>query len=467
MGVNRLDGTLVRIDPATNSVDGGVAVGRDPTAVAVGEGWCGRRRRRGDRRAALTRRAARGRALPTGSSSAAIAVAGGAVWAAAGAPLAAPGRDAARLLSCGSGRAIPIDSLHWEAYTTCDTLQLGSLAYDGLVAYRRVEGPAGATLVGALATDAPSPSDDGRTYVFTLRPGLRFSDGPPVRPADFRASIERFLRSRATSARRVPADLRGDPRRAPVLRARAPATSRGIVIDEHARTITIHLARPDAGFPAQAHLPFAYVVPAGSPAAPTTGRPPPGTGPYRVAAWAGTAAGAVRNPYFRSDPSRPRGRRVRGSHRCPRVAERRSSASSPRSSAARPTSRSSPIRSGRLSRRAPPRARGSFTGPGPQRARRPPPTGCSSTSAAPVRRRRRRRAVNFAIDRAQMVALIGGPRPPSGCQILPTEFPGYEPYCRYTSNDAGRGGPRPIRACAPVVRRPGTAGERVVVRMAP
>ena len=33
--------------------------------------------------------------------------------------------------------------------------QLTSLAYDGLVGYRRVSGAAGATLVGALATDAP------------------------------------------------------------------------------------------------------------------------------------------------------------------------------------------------------------------------------------------------------------------------------------------------------------------------
>jgi hypothetical protein len=48
-----------------------------------------------------------------------------------------------------------------------------SLAYDGLVGYRRVSGAAGATIVGALATDAPRPSHDGRTYVFTLRRGLR------------------------------------------------------------------------------------------------------------------------------------------------------------------------------------------------------------------------------------------------------------------------------------------------------
>ena len=86
-----------------------------------------------------------------------------------------------------------LDQLHWLSYTTSATAQLDSLAYDGLVAYRRVEGPAGATLVGALATTAPEPSDDGKTYVFTLRSGLRYSDGTPVRATDFRASMERFL----------------------------------------------------------------------------------------------------------------------------------------------------------------------------------------------------------------------------------------------------------------------------------
>ena len=71
---------------------------------------------------------------------------------------------------------------------------LAGLAYDGLVAYRRVPGVAGATLVGGLATRPPKPSPDGRTYVFTLRRGIRYSDGTPVRPGDFRASMERFLR---------------------------------------------------------------------------------------------------------------------------------------------------------------------------------------------------------------------------------------------------------------------------------
>ena len=90
------------------------------------------------------------------------------------------------------------------------TWMLAGLAYDGLVAYRRVSGAAGATLVGGLATRPPAPSPDGRTYVFTLRRGIRYSDGTPVRPGDFRASMERYLR---VSRGRVPALLHRDRRR--------------------------------------------------------------------------------------------------------------------------------------------------------------------------------------------------------------------------------------------------------------
>ena len=111
--------------------------------------------------------------------------------------------------------SLPLDWLDPEAHVGWAAFSLDSLAYDGLVAYRRVEGPAGATIVGALATTAPPASRDGLSYVFTLRRGLRYSDGRPVRPADFRASMERFLQA----TRDLPADqqlprLRGHRRRA-------------------------------------------------------------------------------------------------------------------------------------------------------------------------------------------------------------------------------------------------------------
>ena len=181
-----------------------------------------------------------------------------------------------------------------------------SLAYDGLVAYRRVGGAAGATLVGALATRPPTPSPDGRTYVFTLRRGFRYSDGTPVRPRDFRASMERYL---GDHPRRVPAVLRGHRRRAALhQRTRRDAISRGASSRISARaTITVHLTAPDPEFLHKLTLPFAYVVPAGTPAQQTSDLAPPGTGPYRIAGWDAPSAAACSSA-TRTSGRPPRGR---------------------------------------------------------------------------------------------------------------------------------------------------------------
>jgi peptide/nickel transport system substrate-binding protein len=47
-----------------------------------------------------------------------------------------------------------------------------------LVGYRHVEGSAGVELVADLATEVPEVSDDGLTYIFFLKDGIRF--GPPL-----------------------------------------------------------------------------------------------------------------------------------------------------------------------------------------------------------------------------------------------------------------------------------------------
>ena len=342
----------------------------------------------------------------------------------------APGRDAAR---AAVGAVDPIDPLDRRAYQGVHTFQLASLVYDGLVAYRRVEGAAGATLVGALATTAPPPSRDGRSYVFTLRPGLRFSNGRPVRPGDFRASMERFLEA----TRAYPADEAFPPMYAGILGARRCMRggrcdlSRGIVTDARARTITIHLARPDAEFLHKLTMPWASVVPAGSPARATQGRPPPGTGPYRVAAWAGDRGGLlVRNPYFHADPSRSRPDgftdrievHVARSTIEAQIDEVQRGAADVAFLADSFSSAVTADRLRALVARSPGRV---HSAPAPS----------TDWMFLNVRRRpfddiRVRRAVNLAIDRAHIVALTGGPElGQPACQVVPIAFPGYEPYC--------------------------------------
>ncbi len=171
-----------------------------------------------------------------------------------------------------------------------------SLAYDGLIAYRRVAGAGGSTLVADLAASVPQPTDGGHTYTFQLRRGLRFSDGRPVRPEDFRASIQRAVRLAGQVAPLYAGIVGAD-----ACRPRRCDLTQGIETDAAARTITIHLRRPDPEFEHKLAIPLAYVLPARAPATIIRGRPPPGTGPYRITAFA-PARGArlVRNPRFRS-----------------------------------------------------------------------------------------------------------------------------------------------------------------------
>ena len=81
----------------------------------------------------------------TGSRPAAIAVAGGKVWAAADAPQTSHRGGTLRVrLPYAPKAGIALDPLHPLAYTTIMGVELNSLLYDGLVAYRRVPGAAGA-----------------------------------------------------------------------------------------------------------------------------------------------------------------------------------------------------------------------------------------------------------------------------------------------------------------------------------
>ena len=65
--------------------------------------------------------------------------------------------------------------------------------YDGLVAFRKTDGALGGTLVPDLAVTLPRPAGGGTTYTFTLRRGIRYSNGTPVRASDFRRGIQRQL----------------------------------------------------------------------------------------------------------------------------------------------------------------------------------------------------------------------------------------------------------------------------------
>jgi peptide/nickel transport system substrate-binding protein len=77
-----------------------------------------------------------------------------------------------------------------------------------------------------------------------------------------------------------------------------------------------------------------------------------------------------------------------------------------------------------------------------------------------------RRALNYAIDRAKMLRLYGGPAFAAvTCQVIAPGLPGYSRYCPYTTRpraDGGYTGPDLARARR-LVRASGTHGDRIDV----
>jgi peptide/nickel transport system substrate-binding protein len=64
--------------------------------------------------------------------------------------------------------------------------------YTGLVTYKHEQGAAQNDLVPGLAAAMPTVSADGKTYTFKLRPGIKYSDGTPVKASDFENTEKRL-----------------------------------------------------------------------------------------------------------------------------------------------------------------------------------------------------------------------------------------------------------------------------------
>ncbi len=451
---NRDDGTVTQIDAATEAVGDTIHVGGRPVAVTAGLGgiWIADAGtdavlRIDPRTHRVTRR------VGIGSAPAALAISGGSVWTADAASRASHRGGTVRYESepfgCGCFDPAAYGGDDWPVL---------SLTYDGLVAYRRIAGAGGSALVADLAAGLPQPADGGRTYTFQLRSGLRYSDGAPVRPVDFRASIERVVRRGETPMYDGIIGVRA-------CTVRRCDLSRGIETDAAARTITIHLRRPDGELLHKLAIPLAYVLPARTPTALVRGRPAPGTGPYRAVAF--SARRGVRlvrtTPRFRSwsPEARPDGF----------------------PDAINVTFSRDPVGAVRAVQQGRADAvliAGAGTSLVPlDLARGLELTDASRVHAAPlastnwlfldVRARpfddpRARRALAYALDRRRVIALAGDAGLASlTCQLTPPGLPGYVPTCPYTrdATQAGAWSAPDLARARRLIAASGTRGERV------
>jgi ABC-type transport system substrate-binding protein/class 3 adenylate cyclase/DNA-binding beta-propeller fold protein YncE len=334
-----------------------------------------------------------------------------------------------------------------------------ALLYDGLVGYRKAADTAGATLVADLAERLPEPTDDGRTYTFSLRPGIRYSDGEPVRPSDFREGLERQFGTGAPGETQLGRLLRGSGRC--VARPTPCDLSSGVVADDEAGTVTYHLREPNPDFLALLALGYGVPVPPGLPPA-SPDEPPPGTGPYAIETYVpGRRLTLTRNPNFRqwSAEAQPDGYpdRIDWRLRVDRETQVREVIAGTADISADGVP---PELVDRVLTRYPTQAH-PYTYPATYFY-------FMNTRLPPFDDVRVRKAVNYAVDRTRMVQLFGGEHfgLPT-CQALPPNLPGYQQYCPYTANPQpdGRGpwtGPDMPRARR-LIEASGSAGTKVTI----
>ena len=153
------------------------------------------------------------------------------------------------------------------------------LVYTPLITYAHEEGQAGAKLIPGLAEALPEISEDGMTYTLKLREGLKYSDGSPVKAADFEHAIKRVLNleSGGTAFYLV---IEGAQEYLDAGKAEGDIS--GITTDDATGEITVKLTSPDGSFTHVLAMWFAGLVPSDTPFKNMTKEPPPGVGPYMV-----------------------------------------------------------------------------------------------------------------------------------------------------------------------------------------
>jgi ABC-type transport system substrate-binding protein len=129
-----------------------------------------------------------------------------------------------------------------------------------LVNYPEAPAPRGTRLVLDGASHY-SVSRDGRTYTFTIRRGLRFSDGQPVTAANFAYAFNRAANKNLLS----PAfGFIGDPKGANILGAEAVRAGRAASmwgIRVRGNKLVVTLAKPDGAFLSRLTMPFFQALP--------------------------------------------------------------------------------------------------------------------------------------------------------------------------------------------------------------
>jgi peptide/nickel transport system substrate-binding protein len=336
---------------------------------------------------------------------------------------------------------------YWQIYQS---------VYSGLTGFKKGAGEEGFQVVPNLAEELPTVSNDGKTYTFKLRPGIKFSDGRDVTIKDVVASFQRIFKvSSPTSGGFYSVIVGADACIA------TPATCTlegGVAGDEAAGTVTINLTRADPEFLFKLAVPHASILPADAPASDAGSVPIPGTGPYYFSAYDPNKGLTMsRNPNFKvwSESAMPDG--------YPDVVQYDFGLTDEAEVTAvmngeadwmydqPPTDRLAEIGTKYKDQVNINTLTAWWYAP-------------MNTRLAPFDNIKARQAVNFAIDRKALVNLFGGPVLAAPvCQVLPPGFPGHVDYCPYTKDPGTKWSAPDIERAKQLVEESGTKGQKVTL----
>ena len=166
-----------------------------------------------------------------------------------------------------------------------------------LLNYPDKPAPEGSRLAPDAAAGFPRISRDGRTYTFTIKRGLRFSDGSAVTAAAFKRAFERAAnQQQASPAIAFLHDVVGAD-------ARSEGNASSITgVVAKGQTLTIRLVRANPTFLAEVAMPFFAAVKPSMPIDPKGISVYPSAGPYRIASRTpGSQVVLERNRFYRGN----------------------------------------------------------------------------------------------------------------------------------------------------------------------
>jgi peptide/nickel transport system substrate-binding protein len=339
------------------------------------------------------------------------------------------------------------------------TLQYWNLyqaTYDGLLGFTKAGGDAAFQIVPDIAEKLPTPTNGGKKWVFTIRKGIKFSNGKEVTPADVVASFRRLFKVKSPTSGTFYAGIVGA---SACLKQPATCTLKGgVTANDKARTVTINLTASDPEFKYKLAVPHASILPANSPPKDAGPAPIPGTGAYYFASYNPNKQLVMkRNPHFKewSAAAQPDGYPDQIVESFGLTVEAQITA----------------IQNGQAdwTLEFPPADRlGELGTKYASQVHINPLTAFwylpMNTNIPPFNNVKARQAVNYAIDRNATVKIFGGPKlaTPS-CQVLPPGFPGHQPYCPYTKNPGTKWSAPDLAKARQLVKASGTSGQKVAV----